>query len=79
MAVVAPGPRGTVERPSVIAHVTQDIMRLYHNGSFSHLGEAESLVRFGMDFGVPWGVSTSLSTLGERLTDICAPGSVPSS
>ncbi|KAJ7909712.1 hypothetical protein B0H13DRAFT_1877518, partial [Mycena leptocephala] len=39
---------------SMVKKADTDLRRLYRNGNFAHLGETESRVRFGIDFGYDW-------------------------
>ncbi|KAJ7457543.1 hypothetical protein B0H11DRAFT_2243300 [Mycena galericulata] len=55
MAVVAGGPKKEGKWWSLMMKAAErDIARLYRNGNFSHLGEGESHVRFGLGFGDGW-------------------------
>jgi hypothetical protein len=60
MAIIAPGPKGLESWwQSITVLATKDLGRFYRYGEFGHLGEGESLVRFGINFGHPFGVSRS--------------------
>jgi hypothetical protein len=61
MAVIAAPPQDVYEWwMSMVKNADTDLRCLYRNGNFAHLGEAESRVRFGIDFGDDWAVSTTL-------------------
>jgi hypothetical protein len=61
MAVIAAPPQDVYEWwMSMVKNADTDLCRFYRNGNFAHLGEAESRVRFGIDFGDDWAVSTTL-------------------
>jgi hypothetical protein len=60
MAVIAPGPKGLESWwQSIVGLATKDLGRFYRYGEFGHLGEGESLVRFGIQIGYPFDVSNS--------------------
>ncbi|KAJ7442570.1 hypothetical protein B0H11DRAFT_2292061 [Mycena galericulata] len=51
IAVFSAAPQGHPYWPALIDRATRDMSRVHFQGDFTHLGEAESYIRVGMDYG----------------------------
>ncbi|KAJ7454345.1 hypothetical protein B0H11DRAFT_2245001 [Mycena galericulata] len=65
MAVVARAPKNDTEWwRTITKQATQDLTRLYRNYDFTHLGERESFVEFGLGFGDDWAGPHNIDNYG---------------